>query len=249
MTKGTELQPGFTATTLYDNFDAFIEHYERMNTWRRFDSLPILALVKLARDDFQKAKRVYDWAVRVPCLRHLGGWYREHDDTQVTLSENGMKQVEIAASRFGQNPMVALTIVEGVLILEKTASWAEKRLKSLNAPLSLDELRARPLDPEEEAGQVPWLHQLYDEVTGQTMFNLRNYIEARDTAIVMSIVGLASGSAPTEDDIYRAMRGRPHSRKSAKDQRRPITRKEFPISDPRFTVEWVLGRDQKEIPF
>ena len=73
MTEESKLQPGFAATTLYDNFDDFIKHYEQMNYWRRFDSLPIQCLVRLARDDFQKARRVYNWAVRVPMLRQLAG--------------------------------------------------------------------------------------------------------------------------------------------------------------------------------
>jgi len=248
MTKETQSQP-FAAQTLYDNFNIFIAHYEKTNTWRRFDTLPIQMLVRLARNDIEKAKRVYDWAVRVPCLCHLGGWYREHDDTKVSLSENGRKQVEIAASRFGQNPMFALTMVEGILILERTAIYAERQLAKHGVDTSADKLRARPTTPEEEREQPVWLRELYETVTNQVMYDLRDYIGARDTAIMLSITALADGCAPTEAEIGRMMRGRPHSRQSAKNQRHPITRKELPISDPPYTVKWVQGRNQKNVPF
>ena len=253
MTEESKLQPGFAATTLYDNFDDFIKHYEQMNYWRRFDSLPIQCLVRLARDDFQKARRVYNWAVRVPMLRQLGGWYREHDDTIITLSEKGLEQVEIAASRFGQNPAFALTMIEGIFVLEKTAAWAEQELEKLQSKMSLDELRARPENEEEEMGRLPWLHQLYDDVYEKVSYNLREYIEARNVAIMYAITGLASDAPPTEDEIRLALRGRLHSRKSAKDRRSNVTvhepQKDLSISDPNYTIEWVLGRNQRAILF
>lgn len=253
MTKTRELQPGFAATTLYDHFEDFIAHYERMNYWRRFDSLPIQCLVRLSRDDHAKARRVYDWAVRVPMLRQLGGWYREHDDTIITLSEQGLKQVELAASRFGQNPAFALTMIEGIFVLERTAGHAERELARHGSGMTLDELRARPSSREEETAGGHWLHKLYDDVYEKVSYDLRNYIEARNVAIMYSITGLASDAPPTEDEIRRALSGRLHSRKSAKDRREGVTihepRNDLTISDHNHTIEWVLGRNQKDIPF
>jgi len=243
--------PGFTATTLYDNFDDFIKHYEKMNYWRRFDSLPIQCLVRLARDDFQKARRVYDWAVRVPMLRQLGGWYREHDDTVVTLSEEGLEQIETAASRFGQNPALALTMIEGIFVLERTAGWAEKELQRLQGDLTLDKFRARPENDDERMGRTPWLDEFYESVYQKISYDLRDYIQARNAAIMYAITGLASNTAPHESEIYRALKGKLHSRRSAKDQRLTIhePRKDITISDHNYTIEWVIGRNQKEIPF
>lgn len=250
MTQEVALRPGFKATSLYDNFDDFIAHYEKMNYWRRFDSLPIQMLVRLARNDFPKARRVYDWAVRVPLLRQMGGWYREHDNTKITLSENGMLQAEAAANRFGQNPAFALTMLEGIFVLEMTAAWAEEELRNHQPNVTLDELRARPINSEEERGRIPWLHQLYDRAYEDVSSSLRDYVEVRNAAIMMSITGLADGCPPSEDEIRRVMRGILHSRKSAKDQRKlHEPRKDWTISDSHYTVEWVLGRNQKDIVF
>lgn len=242
---------GFAATTLYNDFDDFIRHYEGMNYWRRFDSLPIQCLVRLARDDVQKARRVYDWAVRVPMLRQLGGWYRERDDTVITLSPEGLEQVESAASRFGQNPAFALTVIEGIFVIERAAGWAEKELQRLRPGLSLDEFRARRESDAEIRGRAPWVEELYKNVYEKVSYDLRDYIEARNAAIMYAITGLASGTAPHESEIYRAMRGKLHSRKSAKDQRVTIhePRKDISISDHNHTIEWVVGRNQREIPF
>ena len=250
MPEETKLRP-HSATTLYDNFEHFVAHYEHMNYWRRFDSLPIQCLVRLARDDFPKAQRVYDWAVRVPMLRGLGGWYREHDDTIIELSEPAKAQVELAASRFGQNPAFALTMIEGIFVLERTAAWAELELKHQQVDRSLDEFRARPDSADEEMGRIPWIETFYETVYERVSYDLRNYIEARNVAIMYGITGLASGTAPHEDEIRRALSGRLHSRQSAKDQRVTIhePRKSTTISDPEYTVEWVIGRNQRDIPF
>jgi hypothetical protein len=68
-----------------------------------------------------------------------------------------------------------------------------------------------------------------------------------------AITGLASDSPPTEDEIRLALRGKLHSRKSAKDRRANARihepRKDTTISDHNHTIEWVLGRNQKAIIF
>lgn len=245
----TKLRP-LPATTLYNNFENFIAHYERMNTRYRFDSIAVQMLVRLARNDFEKAKRVYQWAVRVPFMRHMGAWYDEYSDGRVvSLSPEGLEQVEIAASRFGQNPQVAITLIEGIFVLEKTASWAPKALQDIGIESNLDEFRCRSDNDDEVLGKLKAVDDLYDRAISHVNWGLPDYIEARNIGIMLSITALADGCDPTEEELCSIMSGRTMSRREAKtlrDRRDDIRQS---VSDPRFAVEWVLGKHQKEIPF
>ncbi len=249
MTEESKLRP-LPAKTLYDNFDDFIAHYERMNTQNRFDSIAIQMLVRLARNDFAKAKRVYQWAVRIPFMRHMGAWYDEYSDGRVvSLSPEGLKQVEIAESRFGQNPQIALTLIEGIFVLEQTASWAPQALSKIGIPMNLDGFRHRPDNDEEVSGKLEAINNLYETAIDKAERRLSDYVEARNIGILLCITALADDCDPTEAELRELMRGHTPSRQNAKTQRGMRDDIRRSVTNPRFAVEWVLGKHQKEIPF
>lgn len=237
------------AETLYRDFDTFVAQFEGRHGSRRVDNLIVWGLIRLARNDIERAKRVFEWAVVQPYLQHIAGYKYPI----AAISSLGMEQLRTARSRFGQNPQLALVLVECICVLESIAGNIERDLKHLQPDMDFAEFRRRPPTDDDLPDRQEWLGELYDKAGTSAAYAVSEYTQVRDCAIMLGITGLADGAPPTTDEVHRMLRGLPPSRLSAKQQRSKAAFLRLDIerslvgTDP--LIEWILGKHWDEMLF
>lgn len=249
MSAGQLLTSNFAPEAFYANFEEFLEGHFAMVRQRQMAYVWSYMLIRLARTDLEKARRVFDWAVQRVCVSMLAD--KRFALQAQEISPQGLKWAAKASATFGINPRKSLGLVEGIFLLERLGVWSESYLKSKFPKRTILEFRQRPESNEEIYGKIGWLNQFYQSARAKAVEDAEQFVMRRDTAIALAITALAGGHEPSDAEIDDAMNVMFPSHQSlakyATKHSSPPIGGSFVNGD--FVVEWVLGRQQEEMTF
>ena len=241
---GNSLDSNFAPETLYANFEQFLEGNQGMVRQYGMDYAWVHMLVRLARDDLEKARQVFNWSVRRVCVNMLAD--ERFRPMVQTMSPQGLMWARRAEETFGRNPLRSIGMVEGIYLLERLGVWAEMELQSkFHDGQTLAEFRKRPESNAEISGKIAWLDLFYQQARARAIEDSERFTKRRDCAIALSITALAGGRSPVDEEIDEALTQIfPTHQSLARHAQRPGS-----LVDQDFVVRWTLGRHQKEIAF
>lgn len=251
MSTGSLLTSNFAPEALYAGFEQFLENHQAMVRYRGLDYTWVYMLVRLARDDAEKGRRVFNWAVKRVCVDMLANGERKFGPALQEISPKGLFWANRAEQLFGVDPARSLSLVEGIYLLEKLSVWAEVALQSAKFRGTLVEFRKRPESNEEASGKIAWLDQFYQSARGRAAESAEEFVRRRDAAIALYITHLAGGSKPTDAEIDEAMTHRLPTHQSlakrATEHSSPLVHGSMVSQD--VIIDWTLGEYQKGISF
>lgn len=240
----------YAPEALYDRFEDFVGKHVAMVRGHGMDYVLIYMLVRLIRDDIEKGRRVFSWAVKRVCLNMLADSDRFRPVVK-EISPQGRKWAQRAEDRLGVDPLLSLSMIETIFLIERLGLWAELALKEKFPGYSLVEFRARGESNEEVVGKIEWLDYFYQTARQRAFEDAMQFVRRRDTAIALAITALASGKSPVDEEIDSAMHPRFPTHQS---QKRVASMHDTPLVGGKLAahnkvVEWVLGPYQRELEF
>jgi hypothetical protein len=240
----------FAPEVVYANFEEFLERHHGMVRLSGYDYAWTYMLVRLARDDMEKARRVFSWAVKRVCLNMLADPKKRFGPLAQEISTHGLHWAQRAEDTLGTNPAKSLSLVEGVFLLERLAVWAELNLHNrFGSDMSLVEFRQRPESNDEAAGKIAWIDEFYQQARSRAIKDTEEFVRRRDCAIGLSITSLAGKTLPSDSEIDLVLSQSFPTHQSLARQQREMTFVRGSLVNSKFVVEWVLGPEQADAAF
>ncbi len=245
------LESNFAPEVYYQNFEKFLEGHFGMMRRYGMSYTPVYMLIRLARNDLEKARSVLDWAVKRVCCNMLNDPERFRP-VATEISTDGLKWATHAVDTFGRNPLRSIGLIEGVYLLERMRIWAEEKFQDqFGGKRSLLEFRKRPLSNEEADGKMGWIDLFYQQARSRALEDSEHFVRRRDCAIMLAITALADGVNVSDAEIDDAMSYDFPTHQSLAKLIQDSARGNEPGSlvNQNFVVEWVLGPHQREVTF
>lgn len=249
MSDNSLLRSNFSPDTYYQNFEQFLEGHHAMVQRYGMSYVWVYSLIRLARNDIHKGRRVFDWAVKRVCLNMLA------DDERFRpvcneISPHGLKWATHAVETFGRNPLRSLSLIEGIYLLERMYIWAEIEFSHRMSGQTFMEFRKREPSNEEVSGKIAWIDLFYQKARAKAIDDSERFVKRRDCAIALAITALADGHPPSDQEIDDAMnRDFPTHQSLAKLIKDPRDYPEGSLVNKNEVVEWVLGPFNRDIGF
>jgi hypothetical protein len=249
MTRENLISSNFSPEALYADFEEFLAGHFAMVRHYGLDYTWVHMLVRLSRDDLEKARKVFSWSVKRVCMNMLA------DDTFrpscSEISPAGLEWANKAEATFGGNPVKSLAVIEGIFLLERLSLWANIECERRFGGLSLSKFRKRTSSNEAALGKSAWIDQFYQQARGRAIDETERFVRRRDCAIALAITALAGNTPASDEEIDEALSQDWPTHQSTK--RRVEAHSASAVSGSLvrqgFVVEWVLGAYQKEIAF
>lgn len=174
--------------TIYQNLERFRDNLRHMGSEK---SPSVMALQMLTRTKPELAKKFFEIAVMEPFYRLL----KNRFPGPSRLSAEGAKWIEEVASRFVQEPVYALAMLEAIFVIERIEPWAEDTIRLLSKGKStLKEARRYP-------GTYAYLIENGIE---HARGDLSVYVRERNYRLMLALVAEIDGTS-IEAHIHRIL--------------------------------------------
>jgi hypothetical protein len=173
--------PKYKPLNSYENLDRF---RDRLRSHQSSKSPSLLALQALTHSRPDLAKKIFETAVMEPFTRLLTNLFPGPSK----LSDEAARRVEDMQSRFVQEPIYAMGMLEAIFVIERIEPWAEDTVKLMSrGELSLEKVRE---------SSPPWASKVEQNGCALAMMDLGTYVRERDYRIMLELISAIDGRTP-----------------------------------------------------